>query len=321
MRADRSGLPFCLLTLELERERWSKRRQARLVRVLDERLRLTDEFGLLPGRRMGVVLPDTPASGAWKLARDVCYRFDADHDSLRCRVHVYRPDPPDRRDMDDPFVDTEIDEEATQSLDSYFRQDLPTWKRVADIMGAIIGLIVLMPLMLIAAVAIKLTSPGPIFFVQSRAGAGGRPFRMYKFRTMGVDAEQRKTELLALNEQDGPAFKLSDDPRVTPVGQLLRATSIDELPQLLNVLRGDMSLVGPRPLPCDESSRCRSWERQRLDVTPGMTCIWQITGRAGVPFAEWMRMDVRYVQSRSVWQDLKLLALTVPAVLMGKGAK
>lgn len=321
MRANRSGLSFCLLALDSNEPSRSLSDRDRLLGILQDRLRLTDEFGFLPDRRIGVVLPDTPAAGAWKVARDVSYRFDADRQSLRCHVYVYRPDPPQRRDHDDPFGNAESDEEATQTLDSFFEQELPAWKRTADIVGAVIGLIVLSPLMLLAGVAVWLTSPGPVLFLQRRAGVGGRPFRMVKFRTMCADAERRKASLLAYNQQDGPAFKLDRDPRVTTVGRFLRATSIDELPQLWNVLRGEMSLVGPRPLPCDESSDCRGWEKQRLDVTPGMTCIWQIKGRAGVPFADWMRMDVRYVRSRSFWHDTKLLLMTIPAVLSGKGAK
>jgi lipopolysaccharide/colanic/teichoic acid biosynthesis glycosyltransferase len=136
---------------------------------------------------------------------------------------------------------------------------------------------------------------------------------------MVLDAEVRKRELLALNEQDGPAFKVQADPRVTRIGRLLRAASIDELPQLWNVLRGEMSLVGPRPLPCAETEGCRGWQLRRLDVTPGVTCIWQVRGRSRVSFAEWMRMDIRYIGSRSLWGDLKLLLHTVPALLLRKG--
>lgn len=144
---------------------------------------------------------------------------------------------------------------------------------------------------------------------------------MYKFRTMVVDAEARKAELLALSEQDGPAFKLTHDPRVTPLGRLLRKLSLDELPQLWNVLRGDMSLVGPRPLPCHESAGCQGWERRRLEVTPGLTCTWQVRGRSAVSFEDWVRMDVQYIRSRTLWHDLRLIAETVPAVLLGKGGK
>jgi lipopolysaccharide/colanic/teichoic acid biosynthesis glycosyltransferase len=143
---------------------------------------------------------------------------------------------------------------------------------------------------------------------------------MYKLRTMHTGAEARKRELLAANEQDGPAFKMKNDPRVTPLGRFLRRTSIDELPQLWNVLIGDMSLVGPRPLPCDESSACTPWQRNRLDVTPGLTCIWQVKGRSRVSFDDWVRMDMQYLQRAGLLFDLKLLVQTVYVVLLRKGA-
>ena len=143
---------------------------------------------------------------------------------------------------------------------------------------------------------------------------------MYKFRSMVVDAESLQKALLAQSEQDGPAFKMRNDPRITGIGHFIRKTSIDELPQLWNVLRGDMSLVGPRPLPCHESDACTPWQRRRLDVTPGLTCIWQVYGRSRVTFAEWMRMDLIYGRSRGLLHDLKLLIKTIPAVLFRRGA-
>jgi lipopolysaccharide/colanic/teichoic acid biosynthesis glycosyltransferase len=136
-----------------------------------------------------------------------------------------------------------------------------------------------------------------------------------------VDAEKRQAELRVRSEQDGPAFKMTHDPRVTRLGAILRKTSLDELPQLWNVLKGDMSLVGPRPLPCSESSACSQWQRRRLDVTPGITCLWQVKGRSTVSFPEWMRMDINYIRTRRLMRDISLLLLTVPAVLLRRGAK
>ena len=188
-------------------------------------------------------------------------------------------------------------------------------------MGATIGLIFACPIFIVVAALIKLESPGPVFFRQWRTGRGGCPFQMYKFRSMVVDAELRKHNLLGLNEQDGPAFKLADDPRITQLGKFLRGTSLDELPQLWNVLRGEMSLVGPRPLPCEESNSCLDWQRRRLDVTPGLTGIWQVRGRSEVTFNEWVRMDLEYIERRSLWQDAKILFATVPAVIKRRGAK
>jgi lipopolysaccharide/colanic/teichoic acid biosynthesis glycosyltransferase len=177
------------------------------------------------------------------------------------------------------------------------------------------------PILAIAALAIRLSSPGPILFRQKRAGLGGKPFTIFKFRTMCIDAEQKKAALRHRSEQDGPAFKIRHDPRITRVGRFLRETSLDELPQLWNVIRGDMSLVGPRPLPLDESQQCDVWHRRRLDVTPGLTCIWQVKGRSRVTFTEWIRMDRTYIGRRSLWNDLKLILMTVPSVLLRRGAK
>jgi lipopolysaccharide/colanic/teichoic acid biosynthesis glycosyltransferase len=209
----------------------------------------------------------------------------------------------------------------TEPLELLRLYPVPGWKQTIDVFGAGIALIVLLPLLLAAGLAVKLSSPGPMLFVQLRAGRGGRPFRMYKFRTMCADAERRKAELSIHSEQDGPAFKMRNDPRVTRVGRVLRKTSIDELPQLWNVLKGDMSLVGPRPLPCDEAEAChRCWYRRRHDVLPGLTCIWQVRGRSRVSFEEWMRMDAAYIRSLGFLRDLLILLQTIPAVLLRRGA-
>jgi exopolysaccharide biosynthesis polyprenyl glycosylphosphotransferase len=196
-------------------------------------------------------------------------------------------------------------------------------KQGIDVLGALI-LIVLFSLPLItAAIAIRLTSPGPILFRQRRCGLNGRPFTMLKFRSMVSDAEQRKVELAALNEMSGPVFKVSNDPRVTSVGRFLRKWSIDEFPQLFNVLRGEMSLVGPRPLPVDEVERFDDpAHRRRLSVKPGLTCLWQVSGRNNVcDFKEWVRLDLEYIDNWSLWLDVKILCRTVPVVLVGTGAK
>jgi lipopolysaccharide/colanic/teichoic acid biosynthesis glycosyltransferase len=206
------------------------------------------------------------------------------------------------------------------SLQTLFVRPMPPMKRLLDVAGSLLGMVLAAPILLVAAIAIKLTSPGPVLFRQWRSGRGGEPFTMYKLRTMVADAEAQKKELLALSEQDGPAFKLKNDPRLTRVGRILRKLSIDELPQLWNVLKGDMSLVGPRPLPCSESNRCQGWQKARLDVTPGLTCFWQVEGRSRVTFEQWMRLDRRYVSQQSLLADLTLIARTVPAVLRGHGA-
>lgn len=194
-------------------------------------------------------------------------------------------------------------------------------KRMVDLTVALVLLILLMPLFVVVAVLIKLTSPGPILFVQERVGLNKRPFRFLKFRTMVQDAERQQPALEELNEASGPVFKIRHDPRVTPIGAFLRRTSIDELPQLINVLRGDMSLVGPRPLPVrDYQGFDADWHRRRFSVRPGMTCLWQVEGRTSIAFDRWMELDMQYIDNWSLWLDFKLLVSTVPAVVSGRGA-
>jgi exopolysaccharide biosynthesis polyprenyl glycosylphosphotransferase len=192
-------------------------------------------------------------------------------------------------------------------------------KRAMDLIGAGVGMAVLAPLFAAIAVAIKLTSRGPVFFVQDRIGRGTRPFGIYKFRTMFHGADALKEELAHLNEVAHPMFKISEDPRVTRVGRLLRRTSIDELPQLINVLKGEMSLVGPRPLVPSEDDYVIGYHRERLDLTPGLTGIWQVLGRSTIPFQEMVKLDYLYVAEWSLWNDLKLLIRTAPVVLRGNG--
>jgi lipopolysaccharide/colanic/teichoic acid biosynthesis glycosyltransferase len=203
-----------------------------------------------------------------------------------------------------------------------FAQSLetPKWKRAIDMAGAGLGLVFLSPFLLGAAIAIKVSSKGPVLFRQKREGKDGNHFHIYKFRTMCADAEARKDGLRVFSEQDGPAFKLADDPRITKVGKYLRKSCIDELPQLLNVLAGDMSIVGPRPLPVNESQQCEAWQRQRLTVLPGLTCIWQARGGRDVKFADWMRMDLEYIEQRGFWNDMRLIGETAKVVIMHKGS-
>ena len=201
-----------------------------------------------------------------------------------------------------------------------------TWqyltKRILDFSLSVISIIILAPLFLFTALLIKLTSPGPVFFIQERVGLNNRRFRLYKFRTMVADAEQRQVEIEHLNEVGGPVFKISNDPRITRVvGKLLRKTSIDELPQLFNVLKGDMSLVGPRPLSVrDYNNFDQDWRRRRFSVRPGITCLWQVNGRSSIPFEKWMELDMEYIDHWSLGLDFKILAKTIPAVLKGAGA-
>lgn len=194
-------------------------------------------------------------------------------------------------------------------------------KRLIDVLGSAIVLVIMLPVFIIVSLAIKLSSAGPVFFVQERVGLGKRRFRVYKFRTMVNGAEKKQAELEALNEQTGAVFKIKNDPRITAVGRILRKLSIDELPQLINVLVGDMSLVGPRPLPIrDYSGFNEDWHRRRFSVRPGITCLWQANGRSDVSFERWMELDMEYIDRWSLWLDFMILAKTVPSVLRGSGA-
>jgi len=205
-------------------------------------------------------------------------------------------------------------------LEQIFIRRIPFYKRVMDIVGAVVGLTVFSPLMLAVTIAIKLTSKGPVIFKQKRAGLGGKPFTFYKFRSMVLDAEDKKKQLMKFNFRTGPVFKMNKDPRITTVGKFIRKWSFDELPQFYNVLKGDMSLVGPRPPTLDEVPQYDNWQNRRLEVKPGITCLWQISARHKSSFEDWVRLDIEYVRNQSLLLDFKILILTLPAVLSRKGA-
>ena len=194
------------------------------------------------------------------------------------------------------------------------------FKRLIDVIGALVGLIVSAPLMLLIAIAIKLDSPGPVLFVQLRAGRDGKPFRMYKFRSMVTDAEARLSEVIARNRLPLPVFKIPADPRVTRVGKILRRFSLDELPQFVNVLNGEMSLVGPRPEELRIVALYSEWHRRRLAVKPGITGPMQTYGRGALSLDERVRLELAYIENYSLWKDLYFLLKTIPAVLGGRGA-
>ncbi|WP_326511622.1 sugar transferase [Clostridium intestinale] len=183
-------------------------------------------------------------------------------------------------------------------------------KRLIDILGSLVGLILLSPIFFIVAILIKIDSKGSVIFSQNRIGKDGKLFKMYKFRSMVVNAEDLKKKILKQNEMSGPMFKIKDDPRVTKIGKFIRKTSIDELPQLFNVLKGEMSLVGPRPSLPEEVEKFEVWMMKRLEIKPGLTCYWQISGRNNIDFEEWMKLDIKYVQDRSICIDIKLILKT-----------
>jgi lipopolysaccharide/colanic/teichoic acid biosynthesis glycosyltransferase len=374
-RSDRSKLPFAVVLFSLLPGSDSGRHINRLLKILRDRVRLTDDLGWYSAKELGVILPDTDDDGATHFAEKIIYAVTrAGLHGLQHGIFIYPEiwdshgddDDPEKQPPDtyDPAkrsvrrshrekknkalsvsiadaqaishpalphlfrLTDEMDEDDLRlagmpqsTMEAVLIRPSPLAKRVLDTVVAGVALVMCSPLLMLIAAGIKLTSRGPVFFYQERAGRGGKPFKIAKFRTMVVDAEARKSELKNQSEQDGPAFKLTRDPRITRFGSFLRRTSLDELPQLWNILVGDMSLVGPRPLPIAESDACTDWYRRRLEVKPGLTCIWQVWGRSTVNFHEWMCMDMRYIQQLTFWHDLKLIFLTVPAVIWGRGAK
>jgi lipopolysaccharide/colanic/teichoic acid biosynthesis glycosyltransferase len=193
-------------------------------------------------------------------------------------------------------------------------------KRMFDLILGIMAMILLIPIFPIIAIMIKLDSPGPVFYRQQRVGKGGKLFIFYKFRSMVKGADEERERVQDLNEQDGPIFKIKADPRITAVGGFLRRSSLDEIPQIINVVIGNMSIVGPRPPLPSEVAGYQSWHRRRLEVKPGITCLWQISGRSHIGFNEWMRLDLEYLKNRSFWTDLLIFLKTLPAVIARKGA-
>lgn len=232
--------------------------------------------------------------------------------------------------FDSEIFDLKIARPETDELDgnlhiiahSSLRDSWPTLvKRLVDVIVSFVVLVMLAPALVAIGLIVKLTSKGPVLFLQERVGLNKRRFCMYKFRTMVQNAESLLPQLEALNEATGPVFKIRNDPRITTVGRFLRRTSLDELPQFLNVLRGDMSLVGPRPLPLrDYEGFTEDWQRRRFSVRPGITCLWQVTGRSNIGFDQWMELDLKYLDEWSIWLDMKILAQTIPAVMKGSGA-
>ena len=194
-------------------------------------------------------------------------------------------------------------------------------KRIIDIIGALCGILLLSPVMIIVGIWIKLDSKGPVFFAQNRIGQDGTQFKMYKFRSMCMDAECLLDKLREKNEMSGPMFKIKEDPRVTKIGRFIRTTSIDELPQLFNILKGEMSLVGPRPSLPSEVAQFTSFQKLRLIAKPGLTCYWQVRGRSDVSFKEWMEMDVQYIEERNTWTDIKLIFKTAGVLFGDEGAR
>lgn len=348
--ADRNQHSLSLLVFDIIGMKTADRTVRKFVQVVINRIRTTDVAGWLDETHLGILLLYTPENGARQLAEDIYQAIDFEMGRPQCQIYVYPFDWRNRSDNLGKFSREAIPKRAfsktaqpfqknvtashhrhdktadnykpihTKALSELLLDNRPGWKSAMDLVGAILGLIIFSPIMLGIAVAVKLTSSGPIFFKQPRVGLGGKVFLCYKFRSMEIDAEEKKQNLARYNEQTGPVFKLRTDPRVSPIGKVLRKWSLDELPQLWNVLKGEMSLVGPRPLPCDEANQYQGWHLQRFSVTPGLTCIWQVSGRSDIQFERRIRMDVHYAKARSFMLDMMILLRTFPAVLSKRGA-
>jgi len=316
-----------------------------LLEYLQRRLRLTDEIGWLQEDYLAIVLPATTAKEAGLVSHTIAMALGDGHLQFSCRLFSNEGEGQDLKDISSKGREAHTpkpEETSTQAstiafhnswtstpepFSPLFQVPLHWSKRALDILGATALLILTSPIMLLIAMAIRLESWGPVIFRQDRIGQGGRSFPLYKFRSMVQNAEELQDKLMKENLRDGPAFKIANDPRITFVGRFIRSTGIDELPQLVNVLKGDMTLVGPRPPLPSEVSQYEAWQLARLRMVGGLTCIWQVDGRLrNVSFREWMRMDIRYgnqfsatAHVRRTTHDLGLIARTAWLVLFGRG--
>lgn len=338
IRATRRSIPFCIITMELKGSEQLRRRVGLLQRLLHRHLRMTDHKGILGGNKFGVLLVDTPEMGGRSVLDRLTQLSDRHGLNVSMDLRVHDPCGFDDDDDDHRGGGQNRREDQDQAEEKWIRVDgdvsissddsmVPRpmmrmlAKRSLDICGASVGLVLTSPIIAWAMWRIRKYDSAPAIFQQTREGLHGKPFTIYKLRTMCVDAERSQDELREQSHRDGPAFKIADDPRVTPIGNLLRKTCIDELPQLWNVLKGDMSLVGPRPLPWHESRACDNWQRRRLDVRPGMTCYWQVDKGSVDSFDDWMRLDLRYIDELGLFRDLGLIAKTVIVPISGRGSE
>lgn len=336
------------MVLPLRNGSSSRRDSLKIAKVLTERVRSTDEVGWIGNRCLGVVLPDTPSDRARILAQDLHSRIGEGYVN-GARIYGYpwngsghaSGSPPvfpgnasgSESDCDHSQFSEQKDGGADEGIGHFLNCGLPRWKRVVDILGGGICLLLFFPVCLAVAVLIKTVSPGPLFFRQERLGYMGKPFTLWKFRTMAVNAEAgvHEDHLRCLIRSDTPMRKLDDraDARMIPFGKLLRQLGLDELPQLINVLRGEMSLIGPRPCLEYEANQYETWHRGRFNALPGLTGLWQVSGKNKTTHTEMMRLDIHYARRKSFWLDLKITLMTWPAIMqqaleslsLGKGGK
>jgi exopolysaccharide biosynthesis polyprenyl glycosylphosphotransferase len=316
LRADRNGACFSILTLSFRRHS-HERDVTRVARIIQTRIRVTDDAGHLGPEQIAVVLPETPAKGAWKLADDVCRFLPSNLERPKREVYEY-PSGCGREDG------VSASDHKARPMHELIVEPLPMWKRALDVGGASTAIIVAAPLMLLVALLIKWQSPGPALYQHERIGRHQRRFKVWKFRTMVCNADVMLKAYLAAcpqrREEWNREHKLKDDPRITPIGRWLRTTSIDEIPQLWNVLRGEMSLVGPRPIVSAEICKYADKFGLYCNVLPGITGLWQISGRNDTTYAERVELDSYYARNWSLWLDLNILVKTVRVVLLRRGA-
>lgn len=361
-RVDRNQHLLSLLLFTVGKQSANGVAAQQLAHVLAKRIRSTDEVGWFDSQRIGVILPDTPAGGAYKLADDICEAVTPKASILEYTVHTYPSNwfsddggppaqfeiadlPPKRKTItpQSPSLPAKHAQEGNcilatsplssdvtrgcralpQAIEPFFLQPLPIWKRMIDVLGALFGLVVLSPLLLLVALIIKVCYGGPVIFKQQRMGYSGKIFTMWKFRTMTRGAEnslhqQYMSSLINCSNDESSAkamTKLDSDLPVTGFGRMLRATSVDELPQFINVLCGDMTLIGPRPPTIYEVENYLRWYCERFDTVPGMTGLWQVSGKNKLTFLEMIRLDIRYVRGLSLWLDIMIL-LKTPLVIV-----
>jgi lipopolysaccharide/colanic/teichoic acid biosynthesis glycosyltransferase len=333
VRADRYGGEFSLLVFDLGNPETDDDVAQRLAQVLAGRARTCDEVGWFDKHRIGAVLPGTSAEGARKLADYVCHAIDGSKSPPASTVHTYPSEwlrEATANPSDHSCAKSESGEYTTSAAESnkIKTQDcsgsaqgiglllaprMPAWKRTVDITGALLGFILVLPLFLIIGILIKIVSPGPVFFKQDRVGYTGKKFTIYKFRTMKVnsDSSAHQKHVAKLMKEDKPFMQIENDARIIPLGNILRNTFLDELPQLINVLTGEMSLVGPRPDLTYAVPDYELWQCARFNSVPGMTGLWQVSGKNKTTFKEMVRHDITYCLQKSFWLDVKILLLTV----------
>lgn len=337
-RSDRSGDRFSLVVFDAEILETRETNEHLLIKVLYTRIRPTDEVGWFDKAKVGVVLPDTPPLGARKLAEEICRKISVRTQPPTFNVYTYPLEKftDFKKNFQDIFSDEKdrtaetADDNALGNIirlkmksnigriEPYFVLQIPFWKRGIDIISSLLGLVLLFPLFLSISVLIKILSPGPVFFKQKRVGFLGKPFWCYKFRTMNSNSDENvhTKHVRVLIDGDKPMEKLDDgDPRIFPFGNILRKTCLDELPQLINILKGEMSIVGPRPEVYNILHMYNQWHKKRFDVKPGLTCLWQVSGKNVMSFKEMMRLDIDYIKKISFWVDTKIILKTFPAIL------